>query len=158
MYPTSSSCVKPSHWRSSSFYCIACASVALYLALMVSSCALPGQTQSPPPDPRLKLFHILSTRILTLDSQAEVDGTIINNDTYKYPFDVSLVATFYDLQGNVIGSATGTAEDVWPGTTRPFTLLGQVDTSKYSHMVVVPVSLHERRVELNLPTPPPVIP
>lgn len=137
---------------------LTCVCAALYLALMVSSCALPGQTQSQPPDPRLKLFHVLSTRILTLDSQAEVDGTIINTDTYKYPFDVSLVATFYDLHSNVIGQATGIAEDVWPGTTRPFTLEGQVDTSKYSRMVVVPVSLRERRIERNLPTPPPVIP
>lgn len=133
-------------------------SVVLFLALTVSSCTLPWQSQAQPPDPRLKYFHVLSTRILTLDSRAEVDGTIINTYSYKYPFDVTLNATFYDLQGNVIGSATGTAEDVWPGTTRPFTLLGQVDTTKYSHMVVVPVSLRERRVELNLPTPPPVIP
>ncbi len=137
---------------------IAIACVILYLTVMVSSCSLPGQAQAQPPDPRLKFFHILSTRILTLDSQAEVDGTIINTDTYKYPFDVSLVATFYDLKGNVIGSAQGTAEDVWPGTTRPFTLLGQVDSSKYSRMIVTPISLRERRIEKNLPTPPPVIP
>ena len=157
MLSTSNSFIISPRWHLFPFYCFACVCTALYLTLMVSSCALPGQTQSSP-DPRLKLFHILSTRILTLDSQAEVDGTIINSGTYKYPFDVSLVATFYDLQGNVIGSAQGYAEDVWPGMTRPFTLQGKVDSAKYSHMVVVAVSLRERRIERNLPTPPPVIP
>ncbi|MEO8971987.1 MAG: hypothetical protein ABI406_10375, partial [Ktedonobacteraceae bacterium] len=58
-----------SRWRPSFIYRIACASIVLYLALMVTSCSLPGQSQAQPPDPRLKLFHILSTRILTLDSQ-----------------------------------------------------------------------------------------
>jgi hypothetical protein len=151
---TSTSFIYPS--RSPWLLAIGC--LIVYLAVMVSSCSLPGQAQSRPPDPRLKLFHVLSARILTLDSQAEVDGTLINTGTYKYPFDVSLVATFYDLKGNVIGSAQGYAEDVWPGMTRPFTLLGQVDSSKYSRMVVTPVSLRERLYEKNLPTPPPVIP
>ena len=146
------------HKGTSLLYTLAIACVILYLAVMVSSCSLPGQAQAQPPDPRLKLFHVLSARILTLDSQAEVDGTLINTGTYKYPFDVSLVATFYDLKGNVIGSAQGYAEDVWPGMTRPFQLLGQVDSSKYSRMVVTPVSLRERRYEKNIPTPPPVIP
>lgn len=138
--------------------CLVTACFTLSLVLMVTSCALPGQSQSPPPDARLKLFHVLSARILTMDSQAEVDGTLINTGTYRYPFDVSLVATFYDLKGNVIGTAQGYAEDVWPGMTRPFILQGQVDSSKYSHMVVVPVSLRERLYEKSLPTPPPVIP
>src|SRR2546428_556307 len=41
--------------------------------------------------------------------------------------------------------------------TGPFILLGQVDTTKYSRMVVSPVSLRERRYEKNLPVPPPVV-
>ncbi len=153
-----------SHWRSlltgkgRFVRCFVTGCFTLYLTLMVVSCALPGQAQSQTPDPRLKLFHVLSARILTLDTQAEVDGTLINTGTYKYPFDVSLVATFYDLRGNVIGTAQGYAEDVWPGMTRPFILQGQVDSSKYSHMVVVPVSLRERLYEKSIPTPPPVIP
>lgn len=140
-------------WR----YIVAgCALLTLLLSL--SSCALPGQQSSAPPDPRLKLFHIVSERILTLDSQAEVDGAIINTGTYRFPFDVTLNATFYDASNNVIGQAQGVAEDVWPGMTRPFTLVGQVDSSKYTHMVVTPISLRERRVELYTPTPPPVAP
>ena len=129
----------------------------LTLLLSLNSCALPGQ-QASQPDPRLKWFHIVSERILTLDSQAEVDGTLINTGTYRFPFDVTLNATFYDASNNVLGQAQGVAEDVWPGMTRPFTLIGQVDSSKYTHMVVTPVSLRERRVELYTPTPPPVAP
>jgi hypothetical protein len=125
---------------------------------LLSGCALPGQAQTPPPDARLKLFHILSTRITTMDAQAEVDGTIQNTGTYHYPFDVSLTATFYDLNGHVVGQAQGTAEDVWPGMVRPFVLLGQVDSSRYSRMVTNVVSLKERRFEKNLPTPQPVGP
>jgi len=117
-----------------------------------------GQQQSSQPDPRLKLFHVLSSQIVIMDSQAEVDGTVQNMGTTHFPFDVSLVATFYDSAGNVVGSAQGTAEDVWPSMTRPFVLQGQVDSARYSRMVVTAVSLRERRQEKNVPTPPPVVP
>ncbi len=131
-------------------------------ALMLFFCALllvgcGQQQQSSQPDPRLKLFHVLSENITILDSQAEVDGTVQNTGTTHFPFDVSLIATLYDGSGNVVGQALGTAEDVLPGTTMPFVLKGQVDSAKYSRMVVTPVSLHERRLEKNLPTPPPVV-
>jgi hypothetical protein len=42
--------------------------------------------------------------------------------------------------------------------TGPFVLQGQVDSTKYSRMVVAVVSLRERRLEKNLPSPPPVVP
>lgn len=129
----------------------------LAFVALLSGCSLPGQAP-PPPDARLKLFHILSTRITTMDTQAEVDGTIQNTGTYRYPFDVSLTATFYDLNGHVVGQAQGTAEDVWPGMVRPFVLLGQMDSSRYSRMVTNVISLKERRFEKNMPTPPPVGP
>lgn len=133
--------------------------IALFLflcALLLAGCG--QQQQSSQPDPRLKLFHVLSSHIVILDSQAEVDGTVQNMGTTHFPFDVSLVATFYDSAGNVVGSAQGIAEDVFPGMTRPFVLQGQVDSAKYSRMLVTPVSLRERRQEKNLPTPPPVVP
>ena len=117
-----------------------------------------GSQQSAQPDPHLKLFHVLSSQIVILDNHAEVDGTVQNSGTIRFPFDVSLVATFYDNAGNVVGSAQGTAEDVWPSMTRPFVLQGQVDSAKYSRMVVTPVSLRERRLEKNVPTPPPIVP
>ena len=130
--------------------------LAVLIYSTVASATLAQQSQQP--DSRLKSFHVLSARIIILDTQAEVDGTVQNRGKDRYPYDVSLVATFYDSSGNVIGQAQGTAEDVWSGMIRPFALMGQVDSTKYSRMVVVPVSLRERRYEKNLPSPPPVVP
>ncbi len=124
--------------------------------LLLMACDSQQPTQQP--DPRISLFHVLSARITMLDTQAEVDGTVQNSGKDRYPFDVSLSATFYDSAGKVIGQAQGTAEDVLPGMTRPFVLIGQVDSAKYSRMTVKPVSLRERRQEKNLPSPPPVVP
>lgn len=129
--------------------------VVFLCTLLLVGC---GQQQSAQPDARLKLFHVLSSHIVMMDSQAEVDGTVQNRGTTRFPFDVSLVATFYDSAGKVVGMAQGTAEDVWPSMTRPFVLQGQVDSATYSRMVVTPVSLRERRSEKNVPTPPPVVP
>jgi hypothetical protein len=124
-----------------------------FIVLVLNACG--DQSQ---PDPRLKNFHVLSSRITMLDNQAEVDGTVQNNGTENFPFDVTLIATFYDSAGNVVGQAQGVGEDIWPGMTRPFVLLGQVDSSKFSRMSIEPISLRERRNEKNLPSPPPVVP
>jgi hypothetical protein len=70
--------------------------------MLIVSC---NSQQQAPPDPQLKLFHVLSSRIIILDTQAEVDGTVQNTGAARYPYDVSLVATFYDNSGNVIGHA-----------------------------------------------------
>src|SRR5579864_1397386 len=122
-------------------------------ALVLNACG--DQSQ---PDPRLKNFHVISSRITMLDNQAEVDGTVQNVGTDHFPYDVTLMATFYDSAGNNIGSAQGVGEDVWPGMTVPFVLMGQVDSSRFSRMTIVPVSLRERRNEKYLPSPPPVVP
>lgn len=129
---------------------------ASFFLLLLISCG--GQQQAQQPDPRLSLFHVLSSRIIMLDTQAEVDGTVQNTGKDRYPFDVTLNATFYNSAGNVIGQARGTAEDMLPGMIRPFVLIGQVDSARYSRMFVTPVSLHERIYEKNLPSPPPVVP
>ena len=71
----------------------------------------------------------------------------------SFPYDVTLTATFYNAAGNLIGQAQGVAEDVLPGMIRSFVLMGQVDSSQYSRMVVTPISLRERRIEKNTPTP-----
>jgi hypothetical protein len=135
------------------------ACVALMFMLLFSSCNFPGtQQQAQQPDPRLKLFHVLSERIIMLDTQAEVDGAVQNTGHDRFPYDVTLMATFYNSAGNVIGQGQGVAEDVLPGMIRPFVLMGQVDSSQYSRMVVTPISLRERRIEKNTPTPPPIVP
>lgn len=136
---------------------LAPAFILLCLTMLLSSCGL-GDQQAQQPDPRLKSFHIQSSRITILDSQAEVDGTILNAGHNSYPFDVTVDATFYDKAGNVIGRAEGVAEDVLPGTSRPFVLMGQVDSLRYSHMELTLVSLRERRKEPNLPAAPPISP
>ncbi len=129
----------------------------LFLTLIFTSCSSSNQ-QAKQPDPRLKSFHVLSARIIMLDTQAEVDGSVQNLGHDAFPFDVTIMATFYDSSGHVIGQAQGTAEDVFPGTARSFALMGQVDNIRYSHMKLVPVSLREVRYEQYLPTPTPVVP
>ena len=130
--------------------------VTLAPLMILSSCAL-GSQQQRQLDPRLKSFHIVSSHIILLDNQAEVDGMIQNTGSDSYPFDVTIVATFYDATGHVVGRAQGIAEDVFPGMTRPFVLLGEVDSLRYSRMQLTPISLRERRYEKGLPTPPPVV-
>lgn len=128
--------------------------IACMFALLITSCSWPGAQQTQQTDTRLKSFHVLSTRIIMLDMQAEVDGTLLNTSrTDHFPYDVTVIATFYNSAGNVVGQAGGVAEDVYPGMTRPFTLVGQVDSTQYSRMVVTVVSLKERRIEKIIPTP-----
>jgi hypothetical protein len=126
----------------------------LCLAVFLTGCGSGNQQV----DPRLKSFNILSSRIVMLDNQAEVDGTIQNTGHDRYPFDVTIDAIFYDKAGDVIGQAVGVAEDVLPGMSRTFVLMGQVDSLHYNHMALTPISLQERRKEPNLPTPPPISP
>ena len=124
------------------------------LALLITSCSWPGTSQTSQPDPRLKAFHVLSARIIMLDTQAEVDGTLQNtNQKDRFPYDVTVIATFYNSAGNIVGQAGGIAEDVYPGMVSPFTLIGQVNSTQYSRMVVAVVSLKERRIEKLIPTP-----
>jgi hypothetical protein len=131
--------------------------IVLAIAIFLTSCASRGQ-QVQQPDARLKSFQIVSSRIIMLDNQAEIDGMIQNTGKDRFPFDVTVDATFYDKAGNVIGRAEGVAEDVFPGMSRAFVLMGQVDSLHYSHMALTLVSLRERRKEPNLPTPPPISP
>jgi hypothetical protein len=132
------------------FLRIACILLGL-LTLFITSC---GAQQTSQPDPRLKAFHVLSARIIMLDTQAEVDGTLQNTSRAdRFPYDVTIIATFYNSAGNIVGQAGGVAEDVYPGMVRPFTLIGQVDSTQYSHMVLTLVSLKERRIEKIIPTP-----
>ena len=130
----------------------------LCLVVFLTGCGLGDQRQAQQLDARLKSFHIVSSRIIMLDNQAEIDGMIQNTGKDRFPFDVTVDATFYDKAGNVIGQAEGVAEDIFPGMSRAFVLMGQVDSLHYSHMELALVSLRERRKEPNLPTPPPVSP
>jgi len=134
-----------------------CIFICLFLALLFASCDIGAQGQTQP-DPRLKLFHVTSARIIMLNNSAEVDGSVQNTGHDPFPYDVTIIATFYDSSGKVIGQAQGIAEDVNPGTARAFILQGQIDSARYSRMELAPVSLRERRKEQNMPTPTPPVP
>jgi hypothetical protein len=109
-------------------------------------------------DPRLKYFKIVSSSILIEGDQAQVRGVISNTSTMQFPFDVTMRATMLDLQGNAIGTASGTAEDVGPGQLREFQLEGTVDGARYASLTVAAISLNEKRQELSWPTPTPLGP
>ncbi len=132
------------------FYLLTCGLVLLVVAL--SGCG--GQAQQV--DARLKYFSIVDSRILIEGSQAEVIGNVMNTSTMKFPFDVTMQATLMDTNGNAVGTASGTAEDVGLGQVRQFVLLGNVDGTRYAKLKVELVSLQEKRQELNQPTPTPI--
>lgn len=131
---------------------LACALVALacLLSAVLSAC---GQSQQV--DPRLKYFHVVDARILIEGNSAEVFGDVENTSKMTFPFDVTMQANLMDNNGNIVGTAIGTAEDVGPGQVRQFALVGTVDGSRYAKLSVTPISLQEKRQELGMPTPTP---
>lgn len=126
----------------------------LLLCVVLAGCG----DQPRRPDLRLSYFKIISSRILIEGNQAQVFGSVLNSSTMAFPFDVTMQATLMDLNGQQVGSATGTAEDVGLGQVRQFVLAGTVDSAHYAKLTVVPVSLQEKRQELNMPTPTPLSP
>lgn len=123
----------------------------LLLAMALNGCG--GQAQQS--DPRLKYFKVVDSRVLIEGSQAEVFGDVENTSTMKFPFDVTMQADLMDLNGQQVGMAYGTAEDVGMGQVRQFVLVGTVDGTRYARLKVTPISLQEKRQELNWPTPTP---
>jgi hypothetical protein len=123
----------------------------LVLAVALNGCG--GQAQQS--DPRLKYFKVVDSRVLIEGSQAEVFGDVENTSTMKFPFDVTMQADLMDLNGQQVGMAYGTAEDVGMGQVRQFVLVGTVDGTRYARLKVTPISLQEKRQELNWPTPIP---
>jgi hypothetical protein len=121
----------------------------LVLAMALNGCG--GQAQQS--DPRLKYFKIVDSRVLIEGSQAEVFGDVENTSTMKFPFDVTMQADLMDLNGQQVGMAYGTAEDVGMGQVRQFVLVGTVDGTRYARLKVTLISLQEKRQERTLPTP-----
>lgn len=126
----------------------------LLLSSTLAACG--GQTQQV--DPRLKSFIVLSSRVLIMGNNAEVFGEVENTSKMKFPFDVTLQANLMDNSGQSVGTALGTAEDVGLGQVRQFVLVGTVDGTRYAKLKVWPISLQEKRIELNMPTPTPISP
>jgi hypothetical protein len=126
----------------------------LLLGAVVAGCG--DQTRRV--DPRLTYFQVISSRILIEGDQAQVFGAVLNRSTMTFPFDVTLQATLMNLNGQQVGTATGTAEDVGPSQIRQFLLVGTVDSAHYAKLAVTPISLQEKQQELNMPTPTPLSP
>jgi len=124
------------------------------LTIVLSACG--GQAQQP--DPRLKYFIVVDSRVLIEGNNVEVIGDIENTGKIKFPFDVTMQADLMDVNNQSVGTATGTAEDVGLGQVRQFVLTGTVDGTRYAKLKVTPFSLQEKRQELNLPTPTPISP
>ncbi len=124
------------------------------LAIALSAC----NDQSQQVDPRLKYFVIIDSRVLIEGNGAEVFGELENTSKMQFPFDVSMQADLMDINGQMVGTATGTAEDVGIGQVRQFMLVGTVDGTRYARLKVTPVSLQEKRQELGWPTPTPISP
>ena len=124
------------------------------LAIALSAC----NDQSQQVDPRLKYFVIIDSRVLIEGNGAEVFGEVENTSKMQFPFDVSMQADLMDINGQMVGTATGTAEDVGMGQVRQFELVGTVDGTRYARLKVTPVSLQEKRQELGWPTPTPIGP
>lgn len=131
-----------------------CAYPLLLLTIVLSSCG----NQAQQPDPRLKYFVILDSRVLIEGNNAEVIGDVENTGKMRFPFDVTMQADLMDINGQTIGTAMGTAEDVGLSQVRQFVLTGTVDGTRYAKLKVMPVSLQEKRQELNWPTPTPIGP
>lgn len=126
----------------------------LLLTLVLTAC----NNQPQKPDPRLKYFTILNSRVLIEGNNAEVFGEVENTGQMKFPFDVTMQANLMDNNGQSVGHAAGTAEDVGPGQVRQFLLIGTVDGTRYAKLKVTTVSLQEKRQELGWPTPTPISP
>jgi hypothetical protein len=124
------------------------------LAIALSAC----NDQSQQVDPRLKYFVIIDSRVLIEGNGAEVFGEVENTSKMQFPFDVYMQADLMDINGQMVGTATGTAEDVGMGQVRQFELVGTVDGTRYARLKVTPVSLQEKRQELGWPTPTPIGP
>src|SRR2546425_5251286 len=85
-------------------------------AIALSAC----NDQSQQVDPRLKYFVIIDSRVLIEGNGAEVFGELENTSKMQFPFDVSMQADLMDINGQMVGTATGTAEDVGMGQVRQF--------------------------------------
>ena len=135
--------------RNTLFFCL-----LLLLVLALTAC----NDQSQKSDPRLKYFTVLNSRVLIEGNNAEVFGEVENTGQMKFPFDVTMQADLMDNNGQSVGNAAGTAEDVGPGQVRQFLLIGTVDGTRYAKLKVTAVSLQEKRQELGWPTPTPISP
>jgi|GEM_PF-3134513 len=64
----------------------------------------------------------------------QVDGEATNHDNVKHS--ATIKATFYDANGKIMGTASGAVNDIEPGQTKTFTLVGTDKVAGYTSMKV----------------------
>ena len=85
-----------------------------------SPSAAQNATATPTPTETITISH--SVYKATGAGFYEVDCEATNNDSTQHS--ATLKATFYDANGNILGTAEGTVNDVASGDTKTFTLEG----------------------------------
>jgi len=61
-------------------------------------------------------------------------GEVTDNDSVKHS--ATLKATFYAEDGSILGTASGAMNEVAPGETKTFTLIGNDEIAGYKEMKV----------------------
>lgn len=64
----------------------------------------------------------------------EVEGEATNNDTIEHS--ATLIATFYDSSGAILGTADGAVDQLAPGQTKTYQLIGSDSITDYASMKV----------------------
>jgi cytoskeletal protein RodZ len=90
------------------------------------------QTTAPAATPKLEKMTISNSTAKQTQYGVEVNGEIKNNDTIKHS--ATLKTTFYDKAGKIMGTAGGAVNDVEPGDTKTFTLMGTDNIAGYDHL------------------------
>jgi hypothetical protein len=90
------------------------------------------QTTAPTPSPKVEKMTISNSTAKQTQYGAQVDGEIKNNDTIKHT--ATIKTTFYDKTGKIMSTAVGAVNDVEPGDTKTFTLMGTDSIAGYDHL------------------------
>jgi len=94
-------------------------------------------------DPFVKLAQVVGdpTAKITTGANIEVTGQVKNVDKVRH--DIFLQATLKDANGNVVGTATGKAEDIPAGQTVSYTLQGTVTQPSWATVTVAVTKVSE---------------
>lgn len=78
----------------------------------------------------IEKITISNTKYTYTGAFHQIIGEAKNNDNVKHS--MSIKATFYDADGKIMGTATGFLNDVAPGETKTFNLLGSEDVKGHA--------------------------
>lgn len=109
----------------------------------ISATATTSATATATVDPTAKLAQVVGapTAKITTGANVQVTGQVKNVDKYRH--DIFLLATLTDASGNVVGTATGKAEDVPAGQTVAYTLNGSLTQPAWATVTVIVTKVSE---------------